>query len=162
MIRFKFLTGDIHFAKYGAKWVSNPQTNGEFIYYFVIELMNWVESVGENEAPDETYHLSLSVVSPQEAGEENMRRVFKDYDSDSVKTPEMQVEALHQYAGGVPVWDANGNSWKALMQEAKKQAKTTELFFGFAMDRIINRIGETGWEKLKLTDVRQVLDRVMS
>ena len=66
-MRFSFLTGDVDFATYGGKWISTRQSNGEFDYYFVIELLNWRETVGQREAPPETYNVSLSVVSPQEA-----------------------------------------------------------------------------------------------
>jgi len=161
MVRFKFLTGDVNFTTYGGKWISNAQSNSEFTYYFVIELMNWKEAVGEREAPAETYHISLDVVSPEQAGEENMRSALQDYPDIKI-TPEIQVEALHQYAGGVPVFSANGNNWKDLMKQAKKEAQVKEMFFGFAMDRVVNRIGETGWERLKLTDPRVVLDRVIA
>ena len=159
MIRFKFLTGDINPIIYGAKWMSNPQSNGEFTYYFVIELMNWVEAVGERDAPEEKYNVSLSIVSPEQAGEENMLRAFEGYgddDDDVVKTPAMQVEALHQYAGGVNVWNQNGNNWQSLMRKAKKQAKQTEFLFGFVMDKPVNRLGETGWEQLKLTPISKL------
>ena len=66
-MRFSFLTGDVNFTTYGGKWISTRQSNGEFDYYFVIELLNWRETVGRREAPPETYNVALSVVSPQEA-----------------------------------------------------------------------------------------------
>lgn len=162
MVKFKFLTGDVDCAAtYGGKWMSNPQSNGEFTYYFVVELINWVESVGERDAPKEKYNLSLSVVSPEQAGEENMRKAYNDCDM-LIDTPEMQVEALHAYAGGVPIWNSNGNNWQKLMKQARKEALVASMLIGFYLDRPVNRMGETGWEALKLTDPRKVLERVLA
>ena len=61
MIKFRWLTGDMDFLTYGGKWISTRQSNGEFDYYFVIELLNWRETVGEREAPRKpTTFLCLS------------------------------------------------------------------------------------------------------
>ena len=66
-MRFSFLAGDMNFTRYGGKWISTRRNNGEFDYFYVVELLNWRETVGEREAPPETYNVSLSVVSPHEA-----------------------------------------------------------------------------------------------
>ena len=167
MVKFKFLTGDCNVSQYGGKFISNKQNNGEFDYYFVIELMNWKEAVGEREAPAETYNVCLSVVSPMQAGEKNLKEAYSccGIDEEMVANAgknlaEIQVEALHAYAGGVPVWQGNGNNWRELMKEAKKEAQNCEGFFGFYLDKPVNALGETGWERLRLADVKEVLDRV--
>ena len=46
-MRFSFLTGDMNFTRYGGKWISTRRNNGEFDYFFVVELLNWRETVGE-------------------------------------------------------------------------------------------------------------------
>jgi hypothetical protein len=168
MVRFKFLTGDSDYTTYGGKWISNVQNNGEFDYYFVIELINWRESVGERDAPKEKYNVSLSVVSPQQAGEQNIKTAFECGGLDNemlsnAQSPlaEIQVEALHAYAGGVPIWSANGNNFAVLMKQAHEEAGNASCLFGFYLDKIVNGIGETGWERLKLTDPRTVLNRVL-
>ena len=38
-MRFSFLSGDMNFTRYGGKWISTRRNNGEFDYYFVIELL---------------------------------------------------------------------------------------------------------------------------
>ena len=172
MIRFKFLTGDVDYTTYGGKWISNPQSNGEFTYFFVIELINWAEAIGDRDAEGKpTYNLTLSVVSPEQAGEKNLESAYSCCGIDEemlerCKTQgnlaEVQVEALHAYAGGVHVWSEDGNNWRKLFKEARKQAMLGGMMFGFVMDRPVNRIGETGWEALKLTDPREVLDRVLA
>ena len=122
MVRFHWLTGDIDFLTYGGKWISNRQSNGELDYYFVIEILNWKEAVGEREAPPETYNVSLSVVSPQEAGQENCRKatdccgIEEDmlaWAIDHGQCEEILVEALHGYGLSVPVWSMDGNNHKA-------------------------------------------------
>ena len=171
MVRFKFLTGDASPEIYGAKYVSNPQSNGEFTYYFVIELMNWIESVGERDAPPEKYNVSLTAVSPEQAGEKHLEEAYSccgvtDDILDNVKKngclADLQVESLHAYAGGCPVWSKDGNNWRALLKEAREQAQVSAVMIGFIFDKPVNRMGETGWECLKLTDPSTVLQRVVA
>lgn len=153
MIRFHFLTGDSNWQQYGGKWISNPQSNGEFTYYFVIELINWEDAVGAREAPAK-YNVTLSVVSPTEAGRDNLKSAAEccgiSLEDPPVITDEIKVELLHAYgAGVVPVWQENNNNYRRLLQTAKKVAREKEFFFGFAMDRPVNRIGTTGWDALR-------------
>jgi hypothetical protein len=168
-MRFSFLTGDVDYTTYGGKWISTRQSNGEFDYYFVIELLNWRETVGEREAPPETYNVSVSVVSPQEAQdkigaaldccgitEAMLRTATENGYRDSVL-----VEALYNYGTHTPVWSGNGNNWRALMREARQEARQCEFLFGFYLDRPVNRIGTTGWEALR-GDLTSALDRVCS
>ena len=84
-MRFSFLTGDMDFTTYGGKWISTRQSNGEFDYYFVIELLNWRETVGEREAPPETYNVSLSVVSPARGARQDRRgaRLLRNHGSNA-------------------------------------------------------------------------------
>ena len=163
MVRFKFLIGDVNYTQYGGKFISNVQNNGEFDYYFVIELINWEEAVGEREAPSK-YHVSLAAISPEQVGKDKLTSAFADYglDDEMMSKPEIQVEVLHGAGYGVvPVWGENGNNWRKLMRDAHKQAQIASMLCGFVFDRVLNGIGETGWERLKHTDVSDVLKRVM-
>jgi len=63
MIRFTWLTGDMNWADYGGKWISQKLNNGDFDYFLVLEVWNWFESVGAKEAK---YNVSLSIVSPSQ------------------------------------------------------------------------------------------------
>lgn len=166
-MRFSFLTGDGNYTTYGGKWISTRQNNGEFDYYFVIELLNWRETVGEREAPAETYNVSLSVVSPQEAQgkigaalechgitEEMLQTATENGYRDTVLS-----EALHSYGVHTPVWSKDGSNWRALMREARQEARQCEFLFGFYLDRPVNRIGTTGWESLR-GDLTSAFDRV--
>lgn len=150
-VRFHWLTGDL---TYGGKWISNKQNNGKFDYYFVIELLNWKETVGRD-APVDAYNVTLSVVSPDQA-KEHVKSALdccgiteKMLECATSQRDEVLVEALHDYGLSVPVWGDNGNNAKQLLRQAREQAQSTESLFGFAMDRPVNRIGTTGWEALR-------------
>jgi hypothetical protein len=173
MVRFTFLTGDCNFVDYGGKWISNRQNNGEFDYYFVIELLNWRESVGEREAKEigSKYHISLSVVAPSQVSENNMQQAYNcsGIGADTLRNAEtggylanVQAEALHGYSGGTQVYGANGNNWQSLMRLTKRESRQCASLLGFYLDRPVNRLGMTGWESIKLTDTRTVLERVLS
>ena len=166
-MRFSFLTGDMDFTTYGGKWISTRQNNGEFDYFFVVELLNWRETVGEREAPPETYNVSLSVVSPQEARD----KVGAALDCCGISAAMLEtatrngyrdhalVEALYSYGVHTPVWSKDGNNWRALFREARQEADSAATLFGFYLDRPVNRIGTTGWEALR-GDLTAALDRV--
>jgi hypothetical protein len=156
-MRFSFLTGDVNYTTYGGKWISPRQSNGEFDYYFVIELLNWRETVGEREPPPETYNVSLSVVSPQQAEKEiphaleccGITEEMLATATDNGQRDTALVEALHSYGVYTPVWSKDGNNWRALMREARQEARQCEFLFGFYLDRPVNRIGTSGWESLR-------------
>ena len=175
MIRFQFLTGDVNFTTYGGKWVSNRQHHGDIVFFYVIELINWLEAVGDRDCPKDNngkfikYNVGLTIVSPQQVGEKKMQEAYsccgiEDEMLENAKAngslDSVQVEALHGYAGGVPVWDSNGNNWRALMTRARQEAHDAD--FEYFMDRTVNRMGETGRELLHLTDPTTVLQRVVA
>jgi len=151
MLKFKFLTGDVNFTDYGGKWISNRRNNGEFDYWFVIELRNWEDCVGEREAKEigAKYNLSLSVVAPSQAPEKERQSVLDSYGQESFQCLEREIEAFHAYGPKVNVWDANGNNWCKLMRQAKEEANKADMLFGFYMDRPVNKIGTSGWEAIR-------------
>lgn len=157
MVRFSWLTGDVNWETYGGKWISNRQNNGEFDYWFVIEFINWIDAVGEREAPAK-YNVTLSVVSPQKAGVDNLRRAMESCGVDECflsRIPEGKarqeviVELLHSYGVSVPVWSEDGDNRKSLVRQARRESQVASGLFGFVMDRPVNRIGATGWEALR-------------
>lgn len=170
MIRFKFLTGDVNYLTYGGKWISNVQKRGDVEFFFVIEVMNWIEAVGERDAEGKpTYNMSLTIVSPQQAGEKKMEEAYSccGVDDEIIENAtkngalaELQVESLHSYAGGVPVWSEDGNNFHKLFAQARQEAGKAD--FDCVMEAPVNRLGETGREALKLTDPREVLDRILA
>lgn len=162
MTKFRFLSGDINYKDYGGKWISGKLNNGEFDYWIIIEVINWLDAVGEKEAPAK-YNVSVSVVSPSEAGIENLERA-KQYCGveDEELSDEHKVKLLHSYGVFTQVWCENGNNYEKLMKEAHRFVNT-ELYilFSFVMDRGVNRIGTTGWEALK-GDYSSAMNRLSS
>lgn len=55
---FEFLTGDVNWEDHGGKWFRRVSEDR----FHVVEIFNWEETVGEAEAPDETYYVGLTEV----------------------------------------------------------------------------------------------------
>lgn len=147
-LKFKFLTGDVNWLSYGGKWVSKRLSNGEFDYWLVIELINMDDACGRDNEGQPKYNVSLSCVSPDQAGQENINKACQGWDP-MPTNPLCFVEALHSYGIHAHLWQANGSNAHKLLKQARQQASQTEFLFGFAMDRPVNRIGTTGWEALR-------------
>jgi len=151
MIKFKFLTGDCNWRQYGAKWVSQKLNNGEFDYWIVLELINWLDATGELNNGNK-YVVCLSVVSPDQAGAKNLESAFSccGIEDDENKVNDLiKVEALHSYGVHTQVWSESGNNANKLIKEAKNQSICVNGLLGFYLDKNVNRIGMTGWESLK-------------
>jgi hypothetical protein len=96
------------------------------------------------------YIVSLSAVSPEAAGEENVKKALRDFDvSFEEACDEMKVEALHQYGISSPLKDYYGFNAFKLMKEARKEFQVITMLFGFYMDGYKNRMGHTGWDWIK-------------
>lgn len=151
-MKFKFLTGDINWLQYGGKWVSKKLNNGEFDYWLVIELINMDDACGRDNEGRPTYNVSLSAVSPDQAGEENVKRALASCGLENTEdevTDLMKVEMLHGYGISALIWQCDGNNAKKLLKEARQKAIVGSGLFGFFMDAPKNRIGTTGWECLR-------------
>lgn len=150
-MRFTFLTGDVNWQEYGGKFISAKQNNGEFDYWYVMDILNWEDAVGEREAKEvgSTYCVSLYSVSPSEAGAESLKSAFDccGMDSEELRSnPLVQVEALVTYGVYAQLWSENGNNLAKLMKQAREQARMASMLYGFYMDRPANRIGTSNWD----------------
>jgi hypothetical protein len=152
--RFKFLTGDINWQQYGAKFISQKFNNGEFDYFFVIEVMNWEDILGEREAKEigKKYNIYLFVVAPSQVSEKEIDAAKSCCGCEDRKdlSVECLVEVLHSYGIYVVIFQIDTNNIKKGMKAAKEKAYTCEAFtFGFDLDKPVNGIGTTGWDALK-------------
>lgn len=164
MTKFKFLTGDVNWLDYGGKWVSQKLNNGEFDYWLVIELLNMDDACGRDNEGKDKYNVSLSCVSPGEAGRENIEKAKEccGWEDGAHTLNDLGlVEMLHSYGVSAHLWQADGNNAHKLIRKAKEQAKITSFTFGFMMDRAVNRIGTTGWEAIK-GDITAGLSRTIA
>jgi hypothetical protein len=154
-IRFKFLSGDVNWRDYGGKWISQRLNNGQWDYWLVLELTNYVEACGEKEAKEigGTYGVGLYAVSPAAAGEQELKRALESCgpDDKSEIPDEMKVEALQSYGVSSPLWNGTGNNAYDLLKEARMKAQGLGDDGGFerAMGAYKNRIGHTGWDCIR-------------
>lgn len=150
-MKFTFLTGDVDWLTYGAKWVSPKLNNGEFDYWLVMELLNMDEACGRDNEGQSKYHVSLAAVSPEQAGEINIGKAMESCGPwlHLENANLCKVECLHGYGVSAPLWQQAGNNAHKLLKEARKQAQVASSLFGFFMDGPKNGIGTTGWEAIK-------------
>lgn len=151
-LKFRFLTGDCNWQEYGGKFISKRLNNGDWNYYLVINVVNLKECCGDDASS--TYQVELQAVSPEAAGTDKVYQAWRSMGySDSgyrrfQDDPLAQVECLSEYGIFATLWYQDGNNLSKLMAEAHKQAKQSEILFGFMMDRPENRIGDDGWNRI--------------
>lgn len=147
MSNFKFLTGDSNWQDYGGKW-ARKVGDGR---YHVMELLNWHDAVGEDEAPA-TYNVNLSEIDLTAAPESALNDAYRYYGWDGtegfLKTDEMKVECLHSYGHKAPLWDKNGNNYSKLMTECRAESAALDdpAAHEAAMNRPVNAAGSTARE----------------
>jgi len=150
--RLRVLSGDVNYLAYGGKWISKKHNNGDFDYWYVVELINMHDATGEEDQPK--YHLSIAVVAPSEAPEDERISAHQSCDSDhygglNEYPTEQQVDILHSYGISAPIWGKTGNNFKALWKEAHVELDKISMLFGSYMDQPVNMLGTTGWDILK-------------
>lgn len=159
---FKTLSGDANWKDYGCKLVSPKLNNGEFDYWMVIEFTNMDDACGRDNEGQPPYHVSISAVSPSEAGAKKLASAMDYCGMDSEEVSDLaKVEALHSYGVHSVLWQSSGSNAEKLMVEARKQAEVCEGLFGFYMDAPKNRIGTTGWEAMR-GDLNSALSRTIA
>lgn len=151
-MKWSILSGDINWETYGGKLVAGPFDNGDFAYWLVLDIVNWAEAVGEDEASeiDGTHNVTLSVVAPSECPADQLQGAIDScgWEEMELDSPLALVWLLHDYGIFASVWNENG-SLKDLLRQGKQEAKTCEFLFGFYLDRPQNAIGSTGWDLLR-------------
>lgn len=150
--RLRFLSGDVNYLSFGGKWISKKHNNGDFDYWFVVELVNMHDATGEDDQP--TYRLSIAVAAPSEVPEEERTSAHQSCGSDEYggldEYPiKQQVEILHSYGMSAHLWYKSGNNFKTLWKEAHHELILIEMLFGFYMDKTVNMFGTTGWDLIK-------------
>lgn len=152
-VRFSFLTGDVNWRQYGGRFLSKKFNNGDWDYWMVMEVMNWndVDSSAVNELGQ--YNVTLSVVSPQAAGKENIAKAMDacGLTEDSLEgrkgsMMQMVVECLHSYGIKTTLFEESGSNLTKLMKDARAEANKINMLFGFYMDKQQNAIGDSGWD----------------
>ena len=155
-VRFHFLTGDVSWKDFGGKWISQKLNNGEFGYWLVLEHTNLYDSCGEREAKEMggQYMITLYMVSPDQAGEENLKKALEcsgmsDQEISSLND-EMKVEALVSYGISAQLWYTTGNNAHKQLQEGREHARIEGRdHVGDSLGKFANRMGHTKADFLK-------------
>jgi hypothetical protein len=143
------LRGRIHFKEYCAdnhygKLMSKQFHNGDWHWWFVID---WCLNEDDND-----YLLSLSVVAPEAAPENELFDAVMccGYADDELNSwftqPHHLVEALADYGLRTTIASWKGPNLKRLLCVARDEADGCRSLFGFYMDRPRNGFGATGWD----------------
>ena len=144
-MRFKELENN----DYNLRVISKKLNNGDFDYWLVIEVLYMNEYVPN---PEFKYMVTLQAVSPDEAGPEQLKEALSSagLNENSIElTDWVKVGLLSESGCYAQLWNDGGDNLRDLLREARKQADLSDMFFGFMMDKPINRIGSTGWDFIK-------------
>ena len=134
------------------KLISPRLNNGDWDYWLVIEVINWVDVVGEDEAPAK-WHVQLSAVAPGAVNDKGKQSALQCYGIDPENAEwdnsAFTVEILSAYGISAFLWQESGDNLRQLLITAKSEANMLgAVLFGFAMDRPQNAIGTTGWDAI--------------
>lgn len=150
--QFKFLIGDVNWLDYGAKWISTERNNGDWPYRMILELINMHEATGDEKQPK--YAVELRVVSPQAAGEVNVKKAADGYSEvwlenlPPSRRELMRYEMLDDYGVSAILFQETGNNARSLIRQARLESSAADCLFGLYMDRPLNKIGTTGWDAI--------------
>ena len=147
MAGWKFLTGDFNWQQYGGSWY---RAVGERQYQ-VIELINLKDAMGED--AEVTYSVSLKYVDLDEMSQSNIDSAVGccSFPDDVELTDEILIEALCAYGRYAPVGSWEGNAYRPLLRQAKREANSLKdsARFNDAMRRPVNQIGSTALEYMQ-------------
>jgi len=152
-MKFKRLGGDIDWLAFGGSWISKRLNNGEWDFWFVIELVNLYDACGEQTCKEVgRYQVTISAVSPTAAGEAKVKEALDNLGVDLKHltiTDEMRVDALYQHGVYAVLKTLTGNNARKLLKALRAEAKVMDSLLGFYMDGPKNPIGHTGWDLIR-------------
>lgn len=145
---FQWLTGDVSWLEYGAKWVREiPGSNGQ--RYHVLSFDNWAEYERE---PELKYMVDLSEIDLENISDETKASAMECCDVSIGEThanPLVMVECLHSYGAKAPLYDESGNNAGKLIRAAKRcsyEITASSEAYEQAMTKPVNKLGSTARE----------------
>jgi len=132
----------------GITWITNPLNHGDFTFYFLIVLQYTEYYNSEWAAKSGKYHVEIKAVSTEAAGPTELAACNESMGGSS-EDPAWQHIQLAEYGIAAVLWQDTGRNMAKLLRKAREQLKITDMIFGFAMDRIQNGMGATGWDFIK-------------
>ena len=120
MKNFQFLSGDINWQTYGAKWYKQVDDTT----YHIIELINMWDATGEEDQDKyaiELVEIDLSNYFEKQLDEAISCCGWSDEQIDNM-TPLMLLESCHDYGYGAPMGFWSGNNYSKLLKSAKDES----------------------------------------
>jgi len=158
---WKFLTGDVNWEEYGGKFVLRVAKRR----FFIIDVLNWYETVGEDEATCE-FNVSLDECDVSVLSEKNKEDLLSScgWEGADRTDPLVWAEMMHSYGMKAPLWGEDGDDIEELMEEAKSAA--AELLddpslHAEYLQTPVNAIGSTAMEFMK-GDLTSAMDRALA
>jgi hypothetical protein len=153
-MKLKFISGDINWKTFGAKWITKKLNNGDFDYWLIISFINFVEETGEKISGKYTYVVEIHAVAPSQVPDIEKDSAFTsmrlENKNRSKMTEERIAEIIENYGISANLKTLYGNNAKELMKEARKEVEMIAgMLFGLYMDKPENKIGSTGWDMIK-------------
>jgi hypothetical protein len=152
MLKLRFLSGDINWKTFGAKWITKKLNNGDFDYWLIVAFINFEEATGEK-CDGNRYVVEIHAVAPSQISETDKNAAFRSIglgnEDKSEYTEEQIAEVIESYGISANLKTLYGNNANNLMKEARKDINLVSRLFGFFMDKPENAIGSTGWDIIK-------------
>ena len=129
----------------------------KFKYRYAIKVIDMQYACGEEEFPNPTYNIALSlVISPESLCEKQYNQVkdccgYEEYvDGKSTGKTIVDYQSVLDYGTGCVCLEDEQVQGKLRMKQVRNEMMASiglkESFRGFEMDKVINRIGSTGWD----------------
>lgn len=158
---FRFLTGDVDWKVYGAKWYKRIAPG----IYHIIELANMKENLGDEATY--TYYVTLHEVNLNIVNKERISEALSccGVFGDREEPHELEViDALDSYGITAPLAEWSGNNYKKLLKAAKdfsyeleKNPYKRELL----LNRPVNLLGVTAREYQR-GDLYSIWERILN
>ena len=122
--------------------------NGDWNLRLATKIMFLENYLSEEELKDSgIYEVSIIAVSPEAAGIENINRAIdSSFGNEQFEYEYKEYLALIEYGIYATLFHKSGNNVKKLLHEANQELQAISAMFGFYMDNVENRIGNTGWD----------------
>lgn len=133
-MKFKHVLGECD----SKEWCSPIQYSEDYEYFIIIRVVALKEITGQD-----IYFAEASIVIPELASK-RAHEFAEEYKSDC---PLEMAAYLFEYGAAVTIWSSSYDNPLQALHGAFVKAKTMPDDFDYLMERPMNAIGTTGWER---------------
>lgn len=127
--------------------------------YIVIRARNVEDCYREEEMPDGTWVSEVIAVSPGSLCKKARLDAMGYAGADEWPGAGEAILDTMLYGHCFEAASFGPGQKESVIEDARDEAEAVGLMFGFYADRRVNMLGETGWDRLKGTDLRKILKR---